>query len=343
MKHSISIDIASKTPVYKQLINSVLELIQNGHLKEGDMLLSMNELSQSLEVSKETVKKAYTILREKGIVESAQGKGFYISGTTESKTRVLMLFDKLSTYKFVLYRSFIENTGDSVNVTIHLHEQDPELFENLLNENLDQFDYYIITPHFALDRATQNRIIRLLKRIPNRKLILLDRYIEGLTGNFGAVFQRFEEDVQTGLDQALPFVSKYNAIHVISASSSLYGPIIKNGVSKFCEAHKLSYEFFDYKPTIEIETGIAYLVLNGQLDIELIDIIRSAKTQHLKIGDEIGIISYNESPLNEIILDGLTVLSTDFKEMGRRTAEMVKTGKLVKMANPFGLIVRQTL
>ena len=51
----------------------------------------------------------------------------------------------------------------------------------------------------------------------------------------------------------------------------------------------------------------------------------------------------NESPINEIILDGLTVLSTDFKEMGRLAAEMVVSGKLNKVWNKFDLIVRKTL
>ena len=72
-------------------------------------------------------------------------------------------------------------------------------------------------------------------------------------------------------------------------------------------------------------------------------IVMLSKTKKLKIGEDIGIISYNESPINEIILDGLTTLSTDFKEMGRLAAEMVKSGRLLKIVNKFDLVIRKTM
>ncbi len=344
MKPRFHLDTTSTVPVYKQLISNTQQLIAEGALKPGDILPSMNELSTSLDISRETVKKAYAILREKGIIESAQGKGFYVlANENGQRTKVLMLFDKLSTYKFILYSSFVENVGENVNVTIHLHNQEIDLFESFLEENLGQFDYYIITAHFPLEEGTTQRLEKLLKRIPNRKLILLDRNIEGLQGNFGSVYQDFESDVAGGLRQAIHFLKKYRRLKVVASTGSLYGKLISKGIRHFCEANNLEYAFMTHVSPSEIRKGDVYVVLNGQLDIELIELIRSAKTQNLRIGDEIGIISYNESPLNEIILDGLTVLSTDFKEMGRRAAEMVKTGRLSKIANPFGLIVRQTL
>ena len=79
------------------------------------------------------------------------------------------------------------------------------------------------------------------------------------------------------------------------------------------------------------------------MDIDLIEIIKTAKTKKLKIGEDIGIISYNESPINKIILNGLTTLSTDFKEMGRLAAEMVKSSRLLKIVNKFDLVNRKTL
>ena len=79
MSSRIKVDISSQTPVYKQLINNIEENVRDGALKEGDLLPSMNELSASLDISKETVKKAYSILRDKGVIEAIQGKGFYVA------------------------------------------------------------------------------------------------------------------------------------------------------------------------------------------------------------------------------------------------------------------------
>lgn len=344
MKLDISVDVSSQVPVYKQLIRSVQQLINEGGVQDGYFLPSMNELSQSLSISKETVKKAYSILREKGIIESAQGKGFYVVGKGNAgKVKVLMLFDKLSTYKFVLYRSFTEHVGENVNVTIHLHNQEVDLFETLLEENLGSFDYYIITPHFPLETKTQERVIRLLKKIPNRKLILLDRHLESLRGNFGAVYQNFRQDVYKGLSEGIEHFKKYKKVQIVSSPNSLYGPLIKEGIQQFCLDHHLSHDFHTLIDFDTITQGEVYLILNSQLDIEIIEIIRIAKAKGLTIGDDIGIVSYNEAPINEIILDGLTVLSTDFKEMGKLAANMVMSGKLSKVGNRFGLIIRKTL
>lgn len=340
----ITIDTSSKVPVYKQLIMAINQLLDNGGIAAGDVLPSMNELSQSLSISRETVKKAYNILREKGTLESAHGKGFYISDKNGSvKKKILMLFDKLSTYKLELYRSFINNVDEHVSVTIHLHYQDARLLELLLEEHAGKFDYYIITPHFPLEPKIQSKVLKLLKKIPNRKLILLDRNIEALPGNFGAIYQDFEKDVYQGLGEALNHLKKYKNVCVIHALGSLYGTMIKKGIQNFCADHKLKYNAYSEISLENIKAGNLYIVLNSQLDVELIDIVRYAKAKKLNIGKDIGIISYNESAINEIILDGLTVLSTDFNAMGKAAAEMVRTGTLSKIRNNFGLIVRATL
>jgi DNA-binding transcriptional regulator YhcF (GntR family) len=341
MNFSITPD--SQTPIYKQLIQSVQQQIKEGSLKEGNFLPSMNELSATLSISKETVKKAYSILRERGIIESAHGKGFFVTIENSEKTRILVLFDKLSTYKLVLYRSFIENVGENTDVTIHLHNQDISLFENLLEENLDKYDYYLITPHFALDTDVQKRVIKLLKKVPNRKLILLDRHIEELKGNFGSVYQDFENDVYSGLTEAMKYLKKYETIRVFSVPNSMYATLIKKGIAGFCDDHKLKYELLKEFDKNDIRKGDLYIVLNSQLDDELIELIQDIKTKRIRIGKDVGILSYNESPINEIILNGLTAISTNFKEMGRLAAEMIKTGNLEKIRNKFGLIVRKTV
>ena len=84
-----------------------------------------------------------------------------------------------------------------------MHNQQIDLLEYYIDENLDQFDYYVVTPHFPLDESTQRRAVKALMRIPNRKLILLDRCLDSLPGNYGVVYQDFTNDVYEGLMQAL--------------------------------------------------------------------------------------------------------------------------------------------
>lgn len=342
MKLKIGIDTNSQTPVYKQLIQAIQDLVNTGEYHEGEFIPSMNELANELDISKETVKKAYSILREKGVIESSHGKGFYVTNGGNTKIKVLLLFDKISTYKQVLFSSFSANIGDISEITIRLHNQDVDLFEHFIDENLDHFDYYIITPHFPIKPEIQKRTIKILKKIPNRKLILLDHLIEELPGNFGSVYQDFEQDIFDGLTQSIGILKNFKKLNVISMPGSLYAPLIEKGIQKFCMQNQVDFEIHKNIDTDKIQKQEVFLILNSQLDHELIELVRAAKMKGCTIGQDIGIISYNESPINEIILDGLTVFSTDFNQMGELTARMVMEKSLKKIRCNFQLIRRNT-
>ncbi len=60
------------------------------------------------------------------------------------------------------------------------------------------------------------------------------------------------------------------------------------------------------------------------------------------MGRDISIISYNESPINEIILNGLMAISTDFRQMGVLVARMIPDKSPAKIRCDFQMIRRDT-
>lgn len=72
------LDKNSLIPLYVQLENLLLERIERGELKEGDIIPSENELSKDYSVSRMTAKKAIDNLTMKGLVERVKGKGTFI-------------------------------------------------------------------------------------------------------------------------------------------------------------------------------------------------------------------------------------------------------------------------
>lgn len=337
----IKVDLSSEIPLYKQLITSITQLIQSGTLQENDFLPSMNELSATLKISKETVKKAYNLLRSQGVIDSAHGKGFYVTKSSKGPIRVLVLFDKLSPYKQVLFQSFSDHLPNA-EITIRLHNQDINLFEQFLDENLDLYDYYIVTAHFPLDREIQKTTKKAIQRIPFRKLILLDRNMEDLKGQYGVVFQDFENDCYDGLCIVADKLKQFKKLNVLSMKGSLYAPLIRKGVKKYCKDHKVDFKIYDHIEKKMVKKGQAFLILNSQLDTELIELVRLTKEKEFKIGKDVGILSYNESPINEIILDGLSVLSTDFKQMGKLAAGMITQKSFNKVKCDFGFVERES-
>lgn len=342
MSVDILIDTASKTPIYKQLVEQFEDAIRSGRLKAGEQLASMNDFSAQIGISKETVKKTYGILREKGLIIPQQGKGFYVAELDKNvKPRVLVIFDKLSVYKEVLFNSFAETLGENAEITILTHNQDLELFSYFLDTYLDRYDYYVIAPHFAMDEKTQAAAVKLISRIPNRKLIMIDHWLRNHTGNYGVVYQDFENDAYDGLKQGLEKLRTTSMLNVLTLPASLYGETIRKGIERFCMEYSIPVTFMTSTPD-RMSANEAFLIVNSQLDWGLASLARKAKVNNLKIGQDIYIISYNEFDLNEVVLDGLTTISTDFKQMGYTAANMILNRKIWKVHCEFNMTRRNS-
>lgn len=336
---NIILEPSSKAPIYKQLVEQFEDAIRSGKLHAGEQIPSMNDFAVRMGISKETVKKTYGILREKGLLIPLQGKGFYVAeADNRSKPRVLVLFDKLSIYKEVLYNSLAEELGEDADITILTHNQNLELFKYYLDTCLDKFDYYVITPHFPLDEKSQSIATKLISRIPNRKLIMVDHWLQSYTGNYGAVYQDFENDIYEGLKQGLEKLQG-TSLKVIILQSSLYGPMICKGVDRFCMEYNIPIEYMNAAPE-HINENETYLVINSQLDSGLAALARRIKGQNLEVGKDVFIISYNEFDLNEVVLNGLTTVSTDFKQMGKTVATMILNRKSWKVHCDFNMTRR---
>lgn len=339
---TFKIDTGSKEPIYKQIVTQVKNALHDGSLPAGEHIPSMNELAAKLDISRETVKKAYGILVENRLIVPKHGKGFYAANLEDSgRPQVLVIFDKFSVYKQILFNAFAETLGDRADMTIVNHNQSLELLTYYLDNYLDTFDYYVVTPHFPLDPETQEGVARQLARIPNRKLIMLDRLQPDFPGKFGAVYQDFENDIYGGLCQGLEDSKPIKKLRVIILPSSLYGHGMKKCIERFCSEHHIPVEFFTCAPA-DIKPGDCFLVLNSQLDAGMVDLARKIQRVGLGIGQDVRIISFNEFDMNELVLGGLTTVSTDFKEMGRLAGEMIISRHLSKIHCPFRMNRRHT-
>ena len=75
----ITIDFQSRIPVYEQIEEQVIWLINSGVYEPGCKLPSLRTLSSELKLNINTVKRAFQELEAKGFVYSAQGKGIFVS------------------------------------------------------------------------------------------------------------------------------------------------------------------------------------------------------------------------------------------------------------------------
>jgi DNA-binding transcriptional regulator YhcF (GntR family) len=334
----IQIDEHSITPKYLQISNSILRGIEDGKIEKDDILPSINDLSIAFETSRNTVERAYKELRKFGVINSIAGKGYFIATTQFNQPiKVLLLFNKLSSHKKIIYDAFAETLGSSAAIDFYIYNNNFNFFKKLLTRNIDHYSKLVIIPHFI---ENDENAVKIINSLPKDKLILMDKLLDGITGNFGAVYENFEKDIYEALEQLLEKLSKYHTIKIIFPENSYYSKEILTGFQKFCTQYAFEYGIIHHLKNEELLPGTVYINL---MEDDLVELIEKLISDKLTIGEEIGVISYNETPLKKIILSGITTISTNFKMMGEKTAEMILNNTKEHLAIPFNVTVRSSL
>ena len=75
----INLDYQSRVPIYEQIVNTIEKYVSLGLLKPAEQIPSIREMASTLGVNPNTVKKAYTILDQKGVIVTLSTKGTYIT------------------------------------------------------------------------------------------------------------------------------------------------------------------------------------------------------------------------------------------------------------------------
>ncbi len=334
----IILDDYSATPKYQQLVNCIVNAVLNGQIKKDDVLPSLSDLSFQFEISRDTAERGYKRLKEMGVLGSVPGKGYFIKSTAISQTiRVFLLFNKLSAHKKIIYDSFVAALDQKASVDFYIYDNDFSFFKKLLNEKKNDYTHYVIIPHFLEGGGNAHEVIN---TIDKSKLILVDKLLPNVTGTFGAVYEDFEKNIYDALVQALSQLSKYSTIKIIFPEYSYFPIEILKGFSTFCDTYAFTHKVVHDIVEEPIHAGEVYINL---MENDLVKLIEKIIATKLVVGKDVGIISYNETPVKKIILNGITTISTDFKMIGEKAAELVLTNVRTQVAVPFYLNLRPSL
>jgi DNA-binding transcriptional regulator YhcF (GntR family) len=334
----IEIDYYSSTPKYLQLANSIAKAVRDGRLNRNDTLPSINELNYNFEISRDTAEKAYKHLKSVGILGSVPGKGYYIKSVeTLQRFKVFLLFNKLSTHKKIIYDAIVAGLDNQAAIDIYIYNNDFSLFKKMLENASDDYTHYVIIGHFLDGGETAHEAIN---RLPKDKLILLDKLVKGVEGEYAAVYENFEHDIFHALELALQPLSKYHTIKITFPEHTYHSTEILKGFVDFCMQYAFNYKIVHDIQNEPINTGEVFITL---MENDVVVLIERLLLTDLKIGQDVGVISYNETPLKKIILNGLTTISTDFQKMGEMVAQMIINNQREHVENPFHLTLRASL
>ena len=329
----ISVDSNSSSSKYLQIIDSVKEAIGSGKLSLGDKIPSINAVCNRWNLSRDTVVHAYNELKTQGIISSAPGKGFYIASTDIRLTnRIFVLFDELNAFKEDLYNVFLGNLKKDTQTDIYFHHFNRKLFNSLIEEARGHYTTYVIMP--AQFKNTRKLLQGLKKRV-----IILDQLPTDLNGFFPAIYQDFESNVFDALVSGKSLLAKYDKLIMVHpGGKEPEGQHI--GFRRFCEQEAIPHEVITSLEGHTISPKAAYFVI---WDRDLVIICKEAIKKGLTPGKDVGILSYNDTALKEVVGNGITTISTDFKQMGKTLATLVYENSRIQIQNPSSLIIRNSL
>ena len=320
-------------PKYKQIINSIEELIVSGELKKGDQIPSINQIKNSHKLSRDTVLMAFNDLKNRGVIQSVVGKGYYVSSDDINiSQKIFLLFDELNAFKEDLYNAFLENLGDNIQVDIYFHHFNRIFFNKLIHDNIGDYNYYVIMPANMEDTNLD------IQNLPQDRVYILDQIHNDLSG-YSAIYQNFNTALASNLTKVLCLIEKYNKL-ILVFNKNKQPKGLKNGFVKFCETNNFPFDVIDSLHNKVLEKRELYIIPDDKI---LLTLIKKMKYLDYTLVDDIGVISYNDTLLKEIVEGGITTISTDFREMGKRLAEMIQNKEQVQIENPHSLILRNSI
>lgn len=340
MPSYIVIKEESKVPKYRQIVDSIMTAIENRTLKVNDRLPSVNELLVAFDISRDTVVHAYEYLKKIKVIESVPGKGFYvINDQLALKARIFLIFNKLSPHKKIIFDSFAKTLGDKATIDFFVYNNSFRHFKDLLLEGKKRnYTHFVVICHF--EEGGYDILNFLKDEIPPEKLVVLDKRIEGLSDKAASVYQDFENNIYTALIELNPSLKKYKKIGLLLRKKTYHPAEIKKGFIRFCGEFAYEYEVINQPDSLEIEKNTAYINLQEN---DLVILLKKLSETKFRLGSDVGIISYNDTPIKEILRDGITVISTDFENLGSKAARLILEKETRQIENPFYVIPRKSL
>lgn len=313
-----------------QLADLISQAISMREFLEGDSLPSINELSRRYGVSRDTVFKAFSDLRERGIIDSTPRKGYFVTGQV---TNVLLLLDQYTPFKETLYNSFAKHLPVNYKVDLLFHQYNERLFSTIVRESVGKYNKYVVM-NFDNERFSAS-----LNKISPARLLLLD-FGKFEKERYSYVCQDFDESFYGALQRLDDRFSSYRKFVFLFPSSLKHPQSSKDYFFRFCQDYSLSGSVEEDVENLKVEKDTAYLAIKQQ---DVVKVVKQGRLAGLKCGRDFGLLAYNDIPSYEVIDEGITALTIDWEQMGNEVARFVLDNAVVQKYLPTEVRLRNSL
>ncbi len=321
---------SDNTP-YKILFAQLREQIKSGHIQ--GKLPSIAELTRSYEVSHNTVKKVFDLLKEQKYVYGHQGKGVYVNDLMKNSPafqKHIVLYLHIETYKNPMYLHFISilrrllEKEQSIVHFINSHRQ--------IEPIIDNTDVLLIIGLIEQDEAAElkkliphDKIIQMNECNDDFKCVTTDNFAGGCIAaeylhkqghkNIGLI-SRYLGDNCFFRERGRGFyeytrqhpdmkVFEYNAALGYTLSSSSLETVGRQVTELLFSEHRDITAIFSFTDTLAM--GImSYCIDKG-----------------IKIPDDISIIGFDNRDFSSMLTPPLTTIQENIKELAVSTVKLI--------------------
>ncbi len=314
----------------QQLIEYIQRLIAARELGYGDKLPSINQLSKEFGISRDTVFKAFTDLKSRGIIESVHGKNYHVSSLNRN---ILLLLDEYTPFKEILYNTLRAKLPTYYHIDLWFHQYNEQFFNHVIDNAAGMYSHYLVMNYHNEQLADS------LARLDKKRLLLLDfgRFDKN---SFSYICQDFDDALYAALDGIKEQLRSYRKLYFVFHKTLKHPASSKHAFSKFCIDNDFAFEIVEEVHKVSsITPGSFYLVIK-QADI--VALVRQGRKEQLQMQRDYGLLAYNENPFYEVIDAGISSISIDWMQMGELASSFVTSGRPVQTYLPTTITVRNS-
>ncbi len=327
----------AQTPKYLKLVEGVIAGLRDGTLRRGTRLRSINEACRAERLSRDTVVKAYDRLQEHGYLSAVHGKGFFVrADAPDPPVRVLAVFDRLNAYKEQEYAGLADALGGRADLDVCFHHFDAAFFVRLLAGARGKYDRYLVEP---FPSPEVRRAVAALEDA-GEKVLVVDVHagVPGPSTSF--IVQDFGDELLGALRSGLARLRRYQRLTLVFAPEHHHPRQIVESVVRFGEEAGIPTRAVTRLTEDLIRPHAAFLLIDDQ---DLLALVKRCRATGLRLGEDVGLLSYNDTPLKEIVAGGVSVVSIDFRALGVRAAQHLLHPAPVRETVPTRLVLRGSL
>lgn len=313
-----------------QLADTISQAISKKEFREGDSLPSINQLSAQYKVSRDTVFKAFLDLRERGLIDSTPGKGYYV---TSQVTNILLLLDQYTPFKEALYNSFVKHLPINYKVDLLFHQYNERLFNTIIRESIGKYKKFIVM------NFDNEKFSVALNKITPARLLLLD-FGKFEKEKYSYICQDFDESFYQALLSLKDKLRKYHQLVFVFSKGLKHPQSSKEYFKRFCDEQGFLCDIEENIENLTVRKGVAYIAIKQQ---DVVKVVKQGRLEELKCGRDFGLLAYNDIPSYEVIDEGITTLSIDWEKMGNEAANFALNNVPIQKFLPTEVRLRKSL